>query len=255
MFGRANWAILGLAKDSLETFQSNLEDRSLMIAVSQLAASAVTRHSKVDAVGINPFSAPRLDEQHPMSLDGEQELARYPGLDPEARSSSNVSAEVLETEGYGLNPSSFEIHSSLPWFGLWAVSNKWKDVSDLASIKEQHSYAVLDRPYKFLQSTDKKSVDGETRGVTAAVRKQFAVLLDFNEGRAYIESSNKKAIYEVGELLKQLGVQTIAVGWTYGPADWPAVILNKLREGTQYESDFQKRADEATRFQPNEIEK
>src|SRR5947208_11806220 len=112
-----------------------------MIAVSQLAASALTRHSKVDAVGINPFSAPRLDEQHPIGLDREQELARYAGLDSEARSSSNVSSDVLECEGYGLNPSAFEIHSSLPWYGMWAVANQWKDVSDLASIKEQHSYA------------------------------------------------------------------------------------------------------------------
>src|SRR5436305_1852140 len=112
MFGRGNWAIVGLAKDSLEAFRSNLEDRGLMIAVSQLAASALTRHSKVDAVGINPFSAPRLDEQHPIGLDREQELARYAGLDSEARSSSNVSSDVLECEGYGLNPSAFEIHSS-----------------------------------------------------------------------------------------------------------------------------------------------
>src|SRR5947209_15291235 len=215
MFGRATWAIVGLAKDSLETFRSNLEDRSLMIAVSQLAASAVTRHSKVDAVGINPFSAPRLDEQHPMSLDGEQELARYAGLDPEARSSSNVSAEVLETEGYGLNPSSFEIHSTLPWFGLWAVANQWKDVSDLASIKEQHSYSALERPYKFLAATDKKTVDGEIQGVTAAVRKQLPVLLDFNEGRVYIESGSKKAIYGVTQLLRKMGAEIVPVGWTY----------------------------------------
>ena len=37
------------------------------------------------------------------------------------------------------------------------------------------------RPYKFLQATDKKTVDKDTRGATAAMRKQFAVLVDFNE--------------------------------------------------------------------------
>jgi len=230
MFGRANWAIVGLAKDSLETFRSNLEDRGLMIAVSQLAASAVTRHSKVDAVGINPFSAPRLDEQHPISLDAEQELARYAGLDSEARSSSNVSAEVLEAEGFGLNPSSFEIHSTLPWFGLWAVANQWKDVSDLASIKEQHSYSALERPYKFLAPTDKKNVDGEIKGITAAVRKQLPVLVDFNEGRVYIESGSKKAIYGVIQILQKMGAEIIPVGWVYNGANWPGQILSKLYE-------------------------
>jgi hypothetical protein len=114
---------------------------------------------------------------------------------------------------------------------------------------------MLDRPYKFLQATDKNSVDQETLGVTAAVRKQVPVLLDFNEGRVYIENSNKKLIYVITERLKQLGVEIVSVAWTYSRPNWPAEILNKLYEGTQYQSDFQKRADEATRFKANEIEK
>jgi hypothetical protein len=50
----------------------------------------------------------------------------------------------------------------MSWYGLWAVSNEWKDVSDVASIKEQRSYALLERPYRFLQAIDKKKVDQET---------------------------------------------------------------------------------------------
>jgi len=255
MFGRGNWAIVGLAKESLEAFNSSLDDRGLMIAVSQLAASAITRHIKLDAVGINPFSTPRLDEQHPVSLDQENELARYAASDQETRANYSLPPDILESEGYGLNVPSFQIHPSMPWYGMWAVSNQWKDVSDVASIKEQHSYAALDRPYKFLQTTDKKTVDQEIRGTTAAVRKQFPVLLDFNDGRVYIENSNKKAIYAVTELLKQLGIQIVPVGWTYNRTNWPAEILNKLHAGTQYQGDLQKRADEATRFRPSEIEK
>ncbi|HEY1213655.1 MAG TPA: hypothetical protein VGE93_08485 [Bryobacteraceae bacterium] len=255
MFGRGNWAIVGLAKESLEAFNSSLDDRGLMIAVSQLAASAITRHIKLDAVGFNPFSTPRLDEQHPISLDQENELARYAASDQETRANYSLPPDILESEGYGLNVPSFQIHPTMPWYGMWAVSNQWKDISDVASIKEQHSYAALDRPYKFLQTTDKKTVDQEIRGTTAAVRKQFPVLLDFNDGRVYIENSNKKAIYAVTELLKQLGIQIVSVGWTYNRTNWPAEILNKLHTGTQYQNDFQKRADEATRFRPSEIEK
>ncbi len=255
MFGRGNWAMMGLAKESLETFKTNLEDRAQMIAVSQWAASAITRHIKVDAVGMNPFGAPRLDEEHAIDLDQQQELARYAASDKETRGNSSVQRELLDAEGYGLGEPQFQIHDALPWYGLWAVSNQWKDVSDLASIKEQHSYAALERPYRFLQSTDKKTVDQEIRGITAAVRKQFAVFLDFNEGRVYIESSGKKAIYAVAEMLRQLGADIFAVGWSYGRPNWPAEILNKLHGGTQYQSDFQKRADEATRFSAKEIEK
>jgi hypothetical protein len=255
MFGRGNWAIVGLAKNSLEAFKTSLENQGLMIAVSQLAASAITRHIKLDALGINPFSAPRLDEQHEIGLDHQQELARYAGSSQEACSNDSLPVEILDSEGYGFSVQNFELHSTMPWYGLWAVSNQWKDISDLASIKEQHSYSALDRPYKLLQAADKNSVDQEIRGATAAVRKQFPVLLDFNEGWAYIENSSKKAIYAVTELLKQLGVETIPVAWTYSHQSWPAEILNKLHDGTQYQSDFVKRADEATRFKANEIEK
>ncbi len=255
MFGRGNWAILGLAKDSLEAFKANLDDRALMIAVSQLAASAITKQIKLDTIGINPFGHPRLDEQHENTLEQEQELARYAAADRETRANSSAPAELLDLENYGYGIEQFELHDSLPWYGFWAVSNHWKDVSDLASIKEQHSYAALERPYKFLQSTDKKTVDGEIRGVNAAVRKQFPVLLDFHEGRVFIESSSKKTIFETTELLKQLGADTLAVGWTYSGSNWPAEILSKLHEGTQYQNDFQKRADEATRFRAKEIEK
>jgi hypothetical protein len=255
LFARGNWAVLGIAKDSLEAFQTTLEDRGVMIAASQLAASAITRHIKVDALGLNPFGIPRLDEQHPIDQDGEDQLASYAASDPESRANYTLPPELLDSDGFGFGTHSFEIHDSLPWYGMWAVSNQWKDVSDLASIKEQHSYSALERPYKFLQATSKKSVDNEIRGVTAAVRKQFPLLLDFNEGRAYIENSSKKTIVAVSQLLKQLSVDVIPVGWTYNRPNWHVEILNKLYADSQFQSDFQKRAEEATRFRPQEIEK
>ena len=55
--------------------------------------------------------------------------------------------------------------------------------------------------------------------------------------------------------LQQLGAEIIPVAWTYRQPNWTAEILNRLYEGTQYQADFIKRADEATRFQPKEIEK
>src|ERR1035438_745401 len=185
MFGRGTWAIAGLAKESLEAFRSSLKDRTIMVAASQLAASAVTRQFTSDALGINPFGAPRLDEEHPLGLDRQEELAQFATTEQDARPGHNLSAEILECEGYGFGVEQFLLHPTMPWYGLWAVSNEWKDVSDLASIKEPRSYVLLERPYKFLQAADRSSVDKETLGVTAAVRKQVPVLLDFNEGRVY----------------------------------------------------------------------
>jgi hypothetical protein len=255
MFGRGNWAVVGLLKESLDAFKSNVEDRLKMMAVSQLAASAITRHTNTDSLGINPFSAPRLDEQQPMPLEQERHLVQFATTDEDKRADYSLPTEVLEHEGYGYGVVQFQLHESLPWYGLWAVSNTWKDISDLASVKEQHSYAVLERPYKFLQSTDKKTVDKDTRGATAAVRKQFAVLLDFNDGRVYIENSNKKTIYLVKEVLRQMGADIVGVGWIYNRPNWPADILGRLYESSHYLADFQKRADETTRFRAKEIEK
>lgn len=255
MFGRGNWAVLGLVKESLDAFKTNLEDQLGMLAVSQLAASAITRHLNTDALGMNPFSAPRLDEQQPIAPEQEQILVTYATTKKEARADVTVPQELTDHAGYAFGVEQFQIHPTLPWFAFWAVANQWKDIGDLASVKEQHSYAVLERPYKFLQSTDRRTVDNDTRGATAAVRKQFPVLLDFNEGRLYIENSNKKMLYSVKETLKKLGAEIVPVGWNFNRPNWPSEVLNGLYERSHFISDFQKRADEATRFRPKEIEK
>jgi hypothetical protein len=255
MFGRGNWAILGLAKESLEAFRTSLADRTIMVAASQIAASAITRHFNSDALGINPFGAPRLDEEHPLGLEHQEELARYATSEKEARSGQDLPAAILDCDGYACTVEQFQLHATMPWYGLWAVSNEWKDVSDLASIKEQRSYALLERPYKFLQASDRASVDKETQGVTAAVRKQVPVLLDFNEGRVYIENNNKKLIYTITTQLNKLGIETFPVAWTYSLPNWTSEVLARLHAATQHQSDFQKRADEATRFTAKEIEK
>jgi hypothetical protein len=255
MFGRGTWAIVGLAKESVEAFRASLADRAIMAGYSQMAAAAATRQYSSDALGINPFGAPRLDEEHPIGLQHQEALAQYAITEREPGSDHTLPEEVLDCPGYGFSEGQFELDSELPWFGLWAVSNEWKDVSDLASIKEQRSYASLERPYRFLAAIDKKSVDQEALGVTAAVRKQVPVLLDFNEGRVYIESGNKALIYTIVVRLQQLGAEILPVAWTYSQPNWTTEIINRLYEGTQYQDDFVKRADEATRFKAKEIEK
>lgn len=254
MFGRGAWAVFGLGKESLETFRTILEDRNIMVTASQLAAAAITRYSKADTIGVNPFNGPRLDEEHPLDPAFEPELAGYAGADLDQRAAT-LADEILNCGGYGVTEAQFRIHPTMPWYGLWAVVNEWKDVSDVASVREQSSYRLLERPYKFLPATDKKTVEEATFGITAAIRKQIPVLLDFNEGRLYIENTNKKQIYTVTVILRRLGLDVIQVAWNYPRPNWPATILNKLYENTQYQSDFQRRAEEATRFRSSEIVK
>ena len=254
MFGRGAWATFGLGKESLETFRTILEDRAIMVTASQLAASAITRDSKADTVGVNPFGGPRLDEEHPLDAAFEPELAGYAGAELSERATT-LADEILNCGGYGYTEAQFRIHPDMPWYGLWAVINEWKDVSDVASIREQGSYRLLERPYKFLPATDKKTVEEATFGINAAMRRQIPVLLDFNDGRVYIENTNKELIYRVTVILRRLGLDVIQVAWKYPRSNWPETILNKLYEETQHQQEFQKRAEEATRFKSGEIEK
>ncbi|MEO8593722.1 MAG: hypothetical protein ABI759_10390 [Candidatus Solibacter sp.] len=255
MFGRGSWAILGLAKDSLDAFKTSLEDRTLMLTSSQLAAAAIIRHFHAETVGINPFRTPRLDEDHPLLGAQEEELAQFATLPPEEYAGASLPPEILAGEGHAVTAQPFLLHQELPWFGLWAVTNELKDVGDLASIKEQRAYVLLERPYRFLQPTDKNTVDENTPGVTAAVRRQIPVLLDFHEGRVYVESSNKKVIAMIIGALGRLGAGILPVAWTYNRPNWPSTILDGLHENTQYRAEFNARAEDATRFGPNELER
>ena len=183
MFGRGNWAIAGLVKESLEGFAANLADPARMAVASQLAAGAVARLYGSDATGVNPYSAPRLDEEQELTVEQQTELARHAIADQEEGTAAVLAEEILAGAGYGRGVEAFQIPGELPCFGLWAVSNEWKNASDLPSIKEQRSYVMLERPYKFLQPTDKRTVDDKTNDATAVSRTQVPVLLDFQQGR------------------------------------------------------------------------
>jgi hypothetical protein len=255
MFGRGSWAIVGLDKESLEAFSANLADPMRMAATSQLAAGAVARLFGSDATGINPYSAPRLDEDQSLSVAQQTELARHAIANQEGGDGGTLPAEILEGAGFGRTAAAFQIHSQLPWFGLWAVSNEWKKASDLPSIKEQRSYALLERPYKFLQPTDKRTVDDKTLEAITMSRTQVPVLLDFEQGRVYIESTNKKQIHAIIVSLSRLGAEIVPVAWNYPVNHWTEAILNRLYASTQFRDEFAKRAEEAKRFKESQIEK
>ena len=118
MFGRSNWAIVGLAQESLEAFRTNLEDRAIMASLSQMAASAVTRQFESDTLGINPFSAPRLDEQCDVAIEHQEALALYVTSEPETRANLELPAEILECEAYGSQVEQFQLHPTMP---VWTL--------------------------------------------------------------------------------------------------------------------------------------
>ena len=77
MFGRGNWAIAGLVKESLKDFSIQLADPARMVINSQLAAGTAARLYSSDAMGINPYSAPRMDEEQELTEEQQIELSRH----------------------------------------------------------------------------------------------------------------------------------------------------------------------------------
>lgn len=255
MFGRGNWAVAGLLPESLKDFSICLADPARMAAASQLAAGAAARIFKTDSMGLNPYSGPRLDESRQLDEAQQIELARHHVADSLDGAEEILSLDISAGPGFGHSLEAFQIHSTIPWFGLWAVANEWKSTSDLPSIKEQNSYVLLERPYKFLQPTDKRTVDERAEDFTAITRTQVPVLLDFHEGRVYIESTDKKRIYAVMVALSRLGAQIVPVAWNYPTPNWTEAILNRLHEATSFRDEFNKRAEESKRLTEKEIEK
>lgn len=255
MFGRGNWAIFGLEAESHAAFVSNLENRAKMLGVSQLAASAVTRHLEQATSGLNPWSKPRLDEETELDLQLGQELANYATAPAAEQAERSITDEILHSVGFAYEADQFRLHPTVPLYAFWYVLNEWKDISDLNSIKEQRSYNDFERPYKFLNTSDKKVLDAAARAVTAAQRKQFPVLLDFQNNRMYIENTNKGTLYLVRTLFEDLGLEVNEVAWKFGgDSNWPTQSLEKLYAESRFLDDFKKAAEDASRFDGAERE-
>jgi hypothetical protein len=255
MFASGNWAVFGLDAAQENEFVNRLNDERTMISVSQLTASATTRVNKRDAVGINPVIRPRLDESFELDFADAEKLAQFADLPAEQRQQSPRPMVInqLETDavGYYYGDDAFRVGAKV--YAFWFVTNEWKDVSHLNSIKEQLSYLNYERPYKFLSPNDKKTLDEVATAGTATQRKQFPVLLDFQNGRVYVENTNKNVLVTVLNLLDTLGVQATAVAWQFGE-NWLKPLLSKLYAESQFKDDFKRAADDAGRFFEDERE-
>jgi len=254
MFGRGNWAILGINSESKDAFVASLQDTRTMLASSQFAAAAITRFQKRDSFGINPFRKPRLDEDgHNIDLEA---LATFATSDEDTRAAYNLGVFSGAQDAFAADSSSFELSENSGLYGFWMVLNTWKDVSHAASLREELAYENFVRPTAFLNATDKKSVTTAIHPITASIRKQFPVLIDFNRGRVYVETTSKSDILNVQDLLAALGAEVIAVGFKYNvTGHWPSKFLTQVWADTSYTDEFQKYAEETHRFPSSEIAK
>lgn len=257
MFARGNWAVFGVNKASLKKFRKNLNSDLVMLDLSQLGASIKAKYLNQQSFGINPFGVPRKDEKlnGGFSTDllvkyfGEPSDVRQLFDDSEIETLSVAFGRAEEFELPDPGVAGIESH----YYGFWFVINDQEDVTDPASKKEGLSYSDMEKPFKFLNKDEKKAVEQQVKTLAVPARKQFPVLVDFADERVYVESSSKDDVLAVQELLIKLGADVFALAWQFDGYDWTSRFINKVNNETKFEKEMAERADELSRFLPEEV--
>ena len=255
LFGKGNWSIFGVRPESHMPFAVSLASPVELFNVSQLKANILTNFQKQSTVGINPFAQPRKDEG---LTDVQLQYDIAQGLTHNGDGAQLVGQDRLQ-DFFGATPAQYRIgqdDQSL-YYGFWVVFNDFEDLTDTASKKEQLAYNAISRPYKLLNSNEKKGIDAQVAATNVSNRKQFPVLVDFVDGRVYAATTNTEELSWVMAILKQLGAVTFSLRWDFDHTEWPSLFLSKVVTETRqsYRDAMKTRADELTRFTKKEVEK
>lgn len=258
MFGRGNWAVFGVTKASLKKFRKNLNSDVVMLDLSQFGAAIKAKYLNQQSFGINPFAEPRKDEK-PVSF-GIDPLVKYFNEPGDVRQLfddteiETLSVAFGRAEEFELpDPNAKGVEGS--YYAFWFVINDQEDVTDPASKKEGLAYSDMEKPFKFLNKDEKKAVEQQVKTLAVPARKQFPVIVDFSDERVYVESSSKDDVLAVQELLIKLGADVFALAWQFDGYDWTTRFINMVNDETKFEKEMAERADELSRFLPEEVSK
>jgi len=250
MFGRGNWAVIGVEPGSLGRFQDGLGTDLQLLRSSQLLASAAIRlHASTAAWGINPFGSPRLDEEFEKSFPFGDLVSLLKDIEEGRTASLNM--EPLR----GFLPSEQPMSLGNNAYGFWMVVNDPKDVTDPASKKEALSYRLIGRPFRFLAKKEKEDIEQQVDASAVRSRRQFPIIADFQHGHVYAESTSKDDLIALRDVLDGLGAKTSSLYWHFGSENWVTEFLNAVHKGNRYPSEMHSRAEELSRFRPEEVEK
>jgi hypothetical protein len=254
LFGRGNWAVFGVKKSSHNKFRKALSDDTKRLEISQLGASIKARFLKQSSVGINPFGVPRKDEK--LEINGTDSVLVQYFSKPFGEREMYDSWMAVAKEGFGFAPE-FElpVAGANPYYGFWLVVNAQKDVTDAASKKEQFAYDEMSRPFKFLNKDEKKAVETAVTMTAVVERRQFPVLVDFENERVYAACATDEEVEVLVDILEYLDADTFALAWQFGSPDWVTKFINAVNDSTKFVDEMSARAEELTRFYKNEIEK
>lgn len=246
LFGRGVWSIFGVRAASLDAFKAALADQKELLKTSQLVASVRTKFGGTASFGINPFGDPRKDE-------GMTNLTDFTQLSAQIADQFATADAGFWKDYYGSDITEFELGDNQ--YGFWLVINDYEDVTDPKSKQEALAYKEATKPFKFLSKDEKKVIEANVIASSVLSRKQFPVLVDFNSELVYVASGKLEEVTMVRTIIESLAGEDFSMLWRFDTADWPTRFLNAVNDKNKFIGDMQTRADELTRFRPEEVEK
>jgi len=244
LFARGTWSIFGVRGTTLGAFRASLADKNKLASVSQLIAATRTKFGGVPSCGINPFGDPRKDE----GLTNQTDLKTL----GEQITTETVNADFW-ADHYGSSESEFSLGDDQ--YGFWLTINDHEDVTDPKSKQEALAYKEAGRPFKFLSKDEKKVIEANVTANAVLSRKQFPVLVDFVSETVYVASAKAEEVGMVRSIIELLGGEDFSLAWQFETPDWTTKFLGIVNDKNKFVNDMTTRADELTRFRPDEVDK
>jgi hypothetical protein len=140
-------------------------------------------------------------------------------------------------------------------YGFWGIINDADDLTDPKSKAEGISYKDVGKPFKFLSKDEKKMVEASVLASAVPARSQFPILVDFNAELVFVASTSVDEVGLVTALIADLGGEPFSLAWQFGGGNWPGKFLSLVNIKNKFESAMATRAEELSRFRPEEVEK
>jgi hypothetical protein len=205
MFGRSNFSILKINSSEVDLFRETLQSFGKDSDLNLTSIEEVIRLEGGSGVALSSFDYPLGDISDTLS--------------------------------------NCEIRDGL--FALWFTLLKEIPNQDKNVLKEHLSYENFTKPSKFLDKEQKEELTTLISQEPRAIERLAApILVDFQRGLLWVNSTSKPLLEELRQFLDFLKIGNFSLGLDFGRATWAQELLDKLQKGEVYRDDFQERARE-----------
>lgn len=263
MFSKGTWTILKINKpedatvDPVEQFRTTLTDSGTQF----IPVCAISRaiQEQTQTFGLAPYSHPRLGDEEEVQYEAtgvpqieslETFLATHPDFVDWTYADGKFTSEsgMSTLDGAKFWEPNLDNWQILPGvYGMWLMGFEYMDANDSASKKEKIAYDY-NAPFKLQSGELKKQITEQVADLNTFTRKHYQIILDFNQGYAWINSAGKPVVETSLAILDELGLSLStpdnlledADGSVMG-ADSITGAINKLYQGSEINAEVLER--------------